>query len=238
MPSVSGHLVSAPTGSARKRRLSAISLSSALGGTNNPDTGRPSQRSRPHLEKSTTTTNIIISRRPRELSDLPPFFQARIADLPTIPVTTDVAPPLTSSSGSDGHPGYVSRHFLAKVYGFSEQTFLHRRKSDAKPGTPQHRNVLFPQWIQNPGLPLEPGHPGTVLTMREDVLEAGYMALFVRAPSKALWLYMGEYKITAHPRPLSCLEFKALPRIVSYVFPLPHPPTPFFFSFKINWGGW
>ncbi|KAI0253769.1 hypothetical protein BJV78DRAFT_167799 [Lactifluus subvellereus] len=52
-----------------------------------------------------------------------------------------------------------------------------------------------------------------MLTMREDILEAGHMSLFVRAPSKALWLYMGEYKVTAHPRPLSCDEFQALPRI-------------------------
>ncbi|KAI0264100.1 hypothetical protein BC834DRAFT_270009 [Gloeopeniophorella convolvens] len=151
------------------------------------------------------TTSQHSTRRPPNISCLPRSLEARTSAIPSVDAPN--VEPITS--GRD-HPGYVSRRFLSKVYRFSERELLHRPKPDADSVTFQRKNVLFPPWVQNPRLPLEPGRPGTLLALRDDILEVRKFSLFICAPVKAVWLYMGEYGLTVCPTPLSSKEFRGL----------------------------
>ncbi|KAI0264126.1 hypothetical protein BC834DRAFT_271427 [Gloeopeniophorella convolvens] len=80
----------------------------------------------------------------------------------------------------------------------------------------------------NPGLPLEPGQPGTILIVgKHDMpgLLRRPWSLFIPAPLKDVWLYMGEYKLAVCPTPLADTEFQNLPktRIAWAVSILRHP---------------
>lgn len=60
------------------------------------------------------------------------------------------------------------------------------------------------------GLPLVPGHPGTLITNRMEITSNGPWNIWVRATDKALWLNMGLYICTKSTEPLTAKEWKAL----------------------------
>ncbi|THH12686.1 hypothetical protein EW146_g7469 [Bondarzewia mesenterica] len=125
-----------------------------------------------------------------------------------------IAVPCNSVAGfhaSDSYDGFVSRKFLCESYGYREQTFIGSAHSVSNDPHGKRRQTLFPQWDPNPGLPPCPGAPGTILSNRLEVLENPLWTVFLRAKSKALWIYAGDYVIEKSDKPLTPLEFAALP---------------------------
>ncbi|KAI0264125.1 hypothetical protein BC834DRAFT_883685 [Gloeopeniophorella convolvens] len=193
---------SSPGNSATKRRRVETSPSPSTRGSSVRKASRPSRRSR--LAGSAVDPTSPVSLRPSELSNTPDSLIDRVSAIAAVPVET--VAPITSG---DGHPDYVTRDFLTKAYGYAPGSLVHKHKANATSFA--RRNVLFPQWVQNPGLPVEPGQAGTILTMRVDILEFRSLTLFVRAPVKtAMWLYMGEYEPVVCPTPLTNTEFQNL----------------------------
>ncbi|KAI0264123.1 hypothetical protein BC834DRAFT_271084 [Gloeopeniophorella convolvens] len=204
-PNVRGRRSTSPmNNSATTRRRVETSPSPSTRGSDPCEASRPSRR--PRLADSAVDAASPVSRRPSHLFKIPDSLIDRISTIAAVPVA-NVAP---VASGGD-YPDYVSRRFLYEAYGFAPQALLHQHAPDAI--SFRCKNVFFPQWVKNPGLPLEPGQPGTILTMQKDMLDFRPLTLFIRSPvdSATVGLYMGEYEAVVCPTPLANIEFQNLP---------------------------
>ncbi|KZV61391.1 hypothetical protein PENSPDRAFT_300972 [Peniophora sp. CONT] len=125
-------------------------------------------------------------------------FNIQLDDLPS-----DASPPI----------GWVRRDLITANYKASPQNFHTTLKylPGEDPGFKRH--AIFAGFAQNPGLPLYPGQPGTLIASRKDIHIGEPMALFVRAvgTSNPRWEYMGEYQLEVSPLPVTREEWKALP---------------------------
>ncbi|KAI0061875.1 hypothetical protein BV25DRAFT_711197 [Artomyces pyxidatus] len=147
--------------------------------------------------------------RPSSLTSLPPSLNARVSSYASVCVPRSF-PTLSAMSK---YYGFVRRDFLLEQYGCSDRQFL--SKISVKRNIPltanRDRYVLFPMWANKPSLPTVPGQPGTLTTGRCDMLMYSPLSIFVRAPDKPLWIYLGNYELRKSKKPLSAHEFKALP---------------------------
>lgn len=84
---------------------------------------------------------------------------------------------------------------FAEYYGGSYQHFLQFIPANRNPSGNTKRNLVFPQPLHNPALPVRPGEPGLIFASRHEVADGSPWSLFVkRDPSVALWTYFGDYK--------------------------------------------
>ncbi|KAJ2930330.1 hypothetical protein H1R20_g6790, partial [Candolleomyces eurysporus] len=92
-------------------------------------------------------------------------------------------PPFSINPDPSGVP-FVSRKFLAKVYGGSDRQFLQYidvpASSPSSPTAPTRRRkpLMFPTPEMNPSMPLFPGDPGLIFTSRTEILKNGPWTVF------------------------------------------------------------
>lgn len=90
----------------------------------------------------------------------------------------------------------VKRKFLKDTFanGGNMYTLVLDTKLPVK-NTDRNRVLVFPQQDMNPGLPTQPGKPGTMLCSKEEVLgEPKIKSLFTKPnDSETNWQYLGEY---------------------------------------------
>ncbi|KAI0313836.1 hypothetical protein OF83DRAFT_1175307 [Amylostereum chailletii] len=143
---------------------------------------------------------------PSITAQIPTSLKDRVASFECIKVPASLYIPSPTSPDV----GCFSRTYIGEIIGGSHQTLVANIELCHRALKPRHR-AIFPQRVQNPGLPYVQGTPGTILASRFDVL--GFTSLFIRAEhlSKAVWLYFGEYELEKSKTDLSGDEFQRLP---------------------------
>ncbi|KAI0061858.1 hypothetical protein BV25DRAFT_1826142 [Artomyces pyxidatus] len=134
-------------------------------------------------------------------ASVPPFLLSRVA-------TFDVYPILSAA------PTPVGRGFLAAHYRVPNCRLIGTIKAEENIPRGELRHMIFPEHVQNPGLPRCPGAPGTLLSNRTDVRQHRVISLWVKSwstGSKATWMYCGEYEAQRSTETLSGAEFRQLP---------------------------
>ncbi|TFK75053.1 hypothetical protein BDN72DRAFT_607116 [Pluteus cervinus] len=162
--------------------------------------------------------NAVAQTRARSLSSLTPFTgstpgPSRLATeplkikkeamlLPRSVVSNYLSGVGTFSISPDPVPTPVSRRFLRKTYGGSDQHFISFTPKSRDPGSsssshPKGRPIVFPEPELNPEIPREPGAPGLIFASRHEILEHPPWSVFRKVSGSAspvVWTYLGEYK--------------------------------------------
>ncbi|VDB96775.1 unnamed protein product [Peniophora sp. CBMAI 1063] len=109
--------------------------------------------------------------------------------------------------------GWVRRELITANYKASPQSFHTTLKYLPNEDEKLKRRAIFAGIDQNPGLPQYPGHPGTLIASRKDILLNEPISLFVRAAglSNPRWKYMGAYEVEVSDQPITPEEWAVLP---------------------------
>ncbi|RXW12949.1 hypothetical protein EST38_g12906 [Candolleomyces aberdarensis] len=157
-----------------------------------------------------------------------PVRNFKIKEEEAVTLPTDIVanylqdvPPFSINPDPSDVP-FVSRKFLAKVYGGSDRQFLQYIEVPSTssvsasspstsstftpaasiPPTRRRKPLMFPTPEMNPSMPLFPGDPGLIFTSRTEILKNGPWTVFRKKGTgkgkqkSVVWVYLGDYECT------------------------------------------